>query len=163
MRDYEKYIRRLQAFAGLASDLIELMRAGLAKGYLPSRWAMAGVVDGFRMHAAQPRRKTAFSSSRFSPFPPAVADSGPRAAARRAAGRPSRSSVAPGYQALADFIEKEYLPAIPEEIATPQLPDPSGYYAFCIRRFTSLDLTPARDPRRPGWPKWRASARRWAR
>ncbi len=139
--DYEHYIQRLQAFAGLAAELIALMRAGLAKGYRPSRWAMAGVADGFRIHAGSRGEDSVF----FQPLQSIPAAVGPadRDRLRAAALAAITRSVAPGYQALADFVEKEYLPAIPEEIATPQLPDASGYYAFCIRRYTSLDLTPA--------------------
>ncbi len=139
--DYEKYTRRLQAFAGLAGDLIELMRAGLRKGYMPSRWALAGVADGFRVHAASRGEDSVFFQP-FRAFPAGIAEAD-RARLCAAGLDAIARSVAPGYQALANFIEKEYLPAIPEELATPQAPDPAGYYAFCIRRFTSLDLSPA--------------------
>src|SRR5512142_1804852 len=49
-KDREKYTTRLWAFAGHVDDLIGLMRAGMAKGYLPARWALAGVVEGLRVH-----------------------------------------------------------------------------------------------------------------
>jgi uncharacterized protein (DUF885 family) len=139
--DFENYLQRLRAFSGRASDIINLMRAGLAKGYLPSRWAMAGVVDGFRLHAASPLEESAF----YQPFLSIPAAISPELCARLcAAGQQAiEQSIRPGYQALADFIEQEYLPAIPEELATLQMPDHAGYYAFCIRRFTSLNLTPA--------------------
>jgi uncharacterized protein (DUF885 family) len=144
--DYEQYIRRLGGFAALAEDLIDLMRMGCAEGALPSRWAMAGVVDSFRQHAAAALDPDPSGSVFFQPFtafPPAV---GEDARARLAAQARAvlRDSIGPGYRALADFIEKEYLPAIPEARCTPSLGaqrDTAAYYAHCIRRFTSLDLT----------------------
>jgi uncharacterized protein (DUF885 family) len=137
--DYDRYLQRLRAFAGWANDLIGLLRAGLAKGYLPSRWAMAGVVDGFRMHAASSLAESVF----YQPFLALPASIGAAECERlRAAGQEAiEQSIQPGYTALANFIEKEYLPAIPEEIASLRMPDAAGFYSFCIQRFTSLDLT----------------------
>ncbi len=138
--DYEKYIQRLKAFGGLAGDLIGLMRAGMEKGCLPARWALAGVVDGFRLHADSLPEESVFFQP-FEDFPAAIGET--ERDRLCIAGRDViERSIAPGYRALADFVEKEYLPAIPEEIATPRMPDPAGYYASCIRRYTSLELTP---------------------
>lgn len=141
--DYEKYIRRLRGFGRLSDDLIDLMRTGVDKGYLPSRWALAGVVDGFRMHAASQGKESVFFEP-FKRFPSSVSETERDRLRGEGLGAISQA-VIPGYQALANFIEKEYLPAIPEEIATVEMPDllaKKHYYEFCIRRYTSLDLSP---------------------
>ncbi len=141
--DYEKYIRRLRGFGRLSDDLIDLMRTGVAKGYLPSRWALAGVVDGFRMHAASQGKESVFFEP-FNRFPSSVSETERGRLRGEGLGAISQA-VLPGYQALANFIEKEYLPAIPEEIVTVEMPDllaKKHYYEFCIRRYTSLDLSP---------------------
>lgn len=141
--DYEKYIRRLRGFGRLSDDLIDLMRTGVAKGYLPSRWALAGVVDGFRVHVASQGEESVFFEP-FNRFPSSVSETERGRLRGEGLGAISQA-VLPGYQALANFIEKEYLPAIPEEIATVEMPDllaKKHYYEFCIRRYTSLDLSP---------------------
>jgi uncharacterized protein (DUF885 family) len=139
-KDYENYLQRLRAFARIANEHIDIMRAGIAKGCLPSRWAMAGVVDGFRLHATCPVEQSVF----YQPFHALPASFSKSDCARLlAAGQQAIvQSIRPGYQALANFIEQEYLPAIPEKLDTLQLPDPSGFYFFCIQRYTSLDLSP---------------------
>ena len=53
-----------------------------------------------------------------------------------------QSMVIPAFQALRDFIVREYLPACRTEISAASLPNGRAYYAYCVRRFTSLDLTP---------------------
>jgi uncharacterized protein (DUF885 family) len=51
-------------------------------------------------------------------------------------------SIAPGYCKLADYIETEYLPAIPHDLDTPRLLGGDQYYAYCVNRYTSLDISP---------------------
>jgi uncharacterized protein (DUF885 family) len=51
--------------------------------------------------------------------------------------------VAPALQALADFVERDYLPACRESIAASALPDGEAYYAHAVRRETTTRLTPA--------------------
>lgn len=139
VHDYEQYIHRLEGFAGMADEIIALARAGAARGCLPARWAMSGVVNSFRAHATAPIQQSVF----FQPFAnfPAAAPEAAHAHLRAAGQQAIERSVQPGYAALADFFEKEYLPQIPADQATPRLPDAPGYYNFCIRRYTSLDLT----------------------
>lgn len=139
--DYERYIRRLEGFAAMAGEIIDLARAGAAKGFLPARPAMAGVVESFRAHADCPAAESVFYQP-LAEFPASVGEP-ERVRLRAAAEAAIRDSVQPGYRALADFLEQEYLPQIPEGLASPQMPDREGYYAFCVRRYTSLDLSPA--------------------
>ncbi len=143
--DYEAYLRRLEEFPVLVDDLLALMRRGAALGYMPARTALAGVPEGFRMHAAAGESAEALEASHFLEpflaFPPSVLEDERQRLA--AAGRSVVSgAVAPGYRCLADFLENEYLPQASAERATPQLPDSKGYYEYCVRRYTSLDISP---------------------
>lgn len=137
--DYEQYIHRLSGFLEQSGEIITLMRSGVEKGYLPSRWAMSGVVESFRAHAAAAVEESPF----FQPFYefPASIPAADQARLRSAGQAVISGSVIPGYARLADYIEKEYLPRIPEALASPQLPEKDAYYAHCIRRYTSLNLT----------------------
>jgi prolyl oligopeptidase len=143
--DYLAYLRRLEAFPAMIEALIALMRAGAAGGYLPARTALAGVLEGCRLHAAAGETPEAVESSAFfGPFRalPETLPAGERdrllAAGRAAVAGP----LASGYRRLADFLEREYLPQTSADLATLRMPDSKAYYQFCLRRFTSLDLTP---------------------
>jgi uncharacterized protein (DUF885 family) len=51
-------------------------------------------------------------------------------------------SVVPGYQAFSTFMAKEYVPACRKSIGASELPDGKAYYAYCVRHYTTLNLTP---------------------
>ncbi len=141
-QDYERYLQRLRAFSVAADELIVLMRAGMAKGYLPSRYALAGVVEGFRLHVSTaenaPRQNVYFQP--FQSLPKTIPeDAGERLCA--AAEAVIHEALGPAYRRLADFLETEYLPAAPEQ-GSHQMPHQAAYYTACLRRYTSLDLTP---------------------
>jgi uncharacterized protein (DUF885 family) len=138
--DYEMFIRRLQAFAPFVEDFIALMQAGAARGYLPPRPALAGVLDSFRRHAAD----TAEDSVFFAPFKQFPAHISPEERERLITeGQTAiRTAVAPGYARLADYLEREYLPQAPDT-GHLHMPEQRAYYDFCVRRYTTLDITPA--------------------
>jgi uncharacterized protein (DUF885 family) len=143
--DYDCFLRRLGGYPALVDELIALMRKGAALGCLPARTALAGVLEGFRMHAAAAESAQAVKKSPFFlPFTtiPAGVSVEERSRLIEAGGRVVVEKVAPAYARLADFLEEEYLPQTSAERATPQLPDSRGYYEFCVRRYTSLDITP---------------------
>jgi prolyl oligopeptidase len=140
VEDYEMYLARLRGFAALADETVALMRAGIAKGVMPSRRALAGVVEGFRMHAGASPEASIFYQPILS-LPASIEPSDRNrlcAAAREAIAQ----SIAPGYCKLADYIETEYLPAIPHDLDTPRLLGGDQYYAYCVNRYTSLDISP---------------------
>jgi uncharacterized protein (DUF885 family) len=143
--DFDCFLRRLTEFPALVGELIELMRKGAALTYLPARTALAGVLEGFRMHAAAAESAQALERSPFFyPFAnlPAGISVEERSRLLEAGRRAVAGQVAPAYARLADFLEQEYLPQTSAERATPQLPDTKGYYEFCVRRYTSLDISP---------------------
>jgi uncharacterized protein (DUF885 family) len=134
--NFEGYILRLRAFKRLAEETVQLMRSGVRKGYLPPRAAMAGVLEGFRQHAECGVEASAF----YVPFqalpaslPSHLAEEG-RAAILE--------SVQLGYRLLADYLENEYLPLTSQDAATLQMPEAAAFYRFCVRRYTSLNLSP---------------------
>jgi uncharacterized protein (DUF885 family) len=138
--DYENYIQRLASFRRLAEQTIDLMQAGMRAGFLPPRPAMAGVLDGFRQHGGCALEASVF----FAPFQnmPAEFDVAVRARLRTEGTEAIQRFVQPGFQLLADFLEQEYLPQTSAEGAALTMPRAKEYYAFCVRRYTSLDLTP---------------------
>jgi len=138
--DYEQYIRRLSGFAGFCLQNIDLMRTGLRRGYIPARHALAGIEESIRSLAAADPRQSAFYKP-FQRFPAGVTES-EREKLGEAGAAAIAGPVTDGYRTLLKFMSEEYLPAARAEIAASALPDGSAYYAGCVRKFTTLDLTP---------------------
>jgi len=148
--DYEVYLRRLEAYPALVDQLIALMRAGAARGYLPARTALAGVLEACQLHAAAADMLAASRPDEiennvfYQPFQnlPDSIPANERAHLREAGRAAVTGPLAGSYRRLAVFLEKEYLPQTSPDLATVQMPDAKAYYEFCVRRYTSLDITP---------------------
>ena len=139
--DYENYIQRLNAFAAYCQQNIALMRAGMRRGYIPARPALSGIEESLRsLLAAEPSQSVFFQP--FQRFPSSIA-AAVRAKLSAAGEAAIAGSVSPGYQALLQFMAEDYVPAARADCAASALPDGAAYYAYCVRRFTTLDLTPA--------------------
>ncbi|MCH7477058.1 MAG: DUF885 domain-containing protein [SAR324 cluster bacterium] len=52
-------------------------------------------------------------------------------------------SVTPGYRDFLAFMRDEYVPAAPGTIGASSLPEGRAFYRHRVRRFTTLDITPA--------------------
>ena len=50
--------------------------------------------------------------------------------------------VIPGYQAFLDFMRDEYVPSARGSVGASAMPDGRAYYRFCVKKFTTLPLTP---------------------
>jgi uncharacterized protein (DUF885 family) len=138
--DYENYIARLRAFRQYVADHIEVMRTGLDEGQVPPRVTLDGLEKTISPHIVNDPAKSLLYAP-FQQFPAAIAASDAAALAQAGAAAIAES-VVPGYVALMDFVQEEYLPASRESIAASDLPDGRDYYQHCIRYHTALDLTP---------------------
>jgi len=138
-RDYQNYISRLNAFERYASEHVHLMRLGLQEGQVPPSVTLQGVEAALRAQVVvDPADSPLFLP--FKQFPGTISaadqhrlDSAGRTALLR--------SVVPGYQALLDFLQAEYLPAARQGIAATELPGGPAFYDHRIRYYTSLELT----------------------
>ena len=64
VEDYEDYIARLNGFEPFARAHVELMRAGMSKGYIPPRVVLEGIEDAIQAHIVQDPAESAL----FKPF-----------------------------------------------------------------------------------------------
>jgi uncharacterized protein (DUF885 family) len=140
VEDYENYIARLNGFDAFTQAHVELMRAGMRKGYAPPRVVLEGVEDAIQAHIVEdPTENVLFKP--FERFPKSITKVDRRDIIQ--AGRAAIiDSVVPGYQALLGFMCDEYIPAGREEIAASSLPDGRAFYEHRVRKNTTLDLTP---------------------
>ncbi|MEW6322117.1 MAG: DUF885 domain-containing protein [Acidobacteriota bacterium] len=137
--DYRKYLARLAAIPRYVDGHIALMREGLSKGVTIPRAALAGIETSIEPLAAGPAERHAL----WEPFTrmPASLDAAARADLEARARATLTDQVVPAYGRFLEFITKEYLPGARETLAASDLPRGADYYAFLVRRFTTLDLT----------------------
>jgi uncharacterized protein (DUF885 family) len=140
VKDYEDWLRRLQAYGALVDQNIALMRQGMQEGRVPAREPMQRIPAQVRAYAAgKPEDSPLYAP--FTRIPAAIA---PADAERlRAAGAAAvRDTVNPAWRRLGEFLEKEYLPACRASFAAEALPDGVAYYALRVRHMTTTELTP---------------------
>jgi uncharacterized protein (DUF885 family) len=147
LRDYENYLARLRAFPRYVDEHISLMREGLRRGVTIPRVSLEGIEQSIEPLATTEAETSPFWSP-LTRFPPAVSDAD--ASRLRDATRAALAAqVTPGYRRFLEFMTGEYLPGARDTIAAAALPQGNAYYAFLVRRYTTLDLT-AEDVHRIG-------------
>lgn len=139
LQDYENYLSRLNAFQQYALGNIELMRVGLRTGYLPPLCTLTDVDKQLKAQIVTDPTESAL----YQPFThfPSLINAPTRQKLCETAQKAILGSVVPGYQAILQFVEQEYLPAARESIASIDLPDGEAFYAHRIHYYTSLRLT----------------------
>jgi uncharacterized protein (DUF885 family) len=138
--DYERFLKRVGEFPRWADGAIAQMRAGMSRGITLPRPAVAKMVPQLRqIVAATPQQSIFWGPIRSMPkeFPAAEAR---RLAEQWAAAL--RDRVLPAYARLADFLERDYLPAARSTVGWSDLPDGAAWYRWRIRGATTMDMSP---------------------
>lgn len=139
-KDYENYISRLKAWPRYVREEIALMRLGIKRGFTVPRATLDGYDHTISAHVVDDPAKSVFWKP-FEKFPTTVPE-----ADRERLRQEGRAAVVDGaiagYRQFLEFFDKEYLPAARTTLAAYDLPDGRKYYAFKVREFTTLDLTP---------------------
>jgi uncharacterized protein (DUF885 family) len=138
--DYEDYLARLCAFPGYIEQQIEQMRYGISTGHVAARAAVTGVDDAIRpLLVEDPAGSPLYAA--FARFP-ATMPEGERSRLAEAGRAAVAEAVVPAYARLLRFVTDEYLPAAREELGANALPDGEAFYTHCVRKYTTLDLSP---------------------
>jgi len=140
VKDYDNYVARLRAYPAFARQNTELLREGIAAGHTLPRVVMRGFTDAIAMHVADDVARSIFWKP-FASFPAAVPEN-ERERLREAGRAAIRDAVIPAYRDFLAFMRDEYIPHARATIAAADLPGGRELYAFEVRHFTTLDLTP---------------------
>lgn len=137
--DFAKYLARLKAFPAYMDGSIALMREGLTKGVTIPRASLEGIESSIEPLAADDPEASAL----WEPFAamPATVDQATRERLRSEGRGAIRELIVPAYRRFLTFMTREYLPGARQTLAATSLPNGEAYYAFLVRRFTTLDLT----------------------
>ena len=138
--DYEHYLSRLRAVPAYIHSQIELMRAGMQAGMVPAVDALRGLPGSLRTHIKADPAASVFARP-FDRFPQTFSSA--RTGLLRKTGLDLiEAEVIPAFREFLKFIEGEYLPAARKECGASALPNGEVFYRHCVRRYTSLDLSP---------------------
>jgi uncharacterized protein (DUF885 family) len=138
--DYQRYLGRLADLPRYFAEQQANMRAGLARGFTPPAITLRG-----REKSLEPYLAPAPENPFWQPMehlPATLADDEARGLRERAAALID-SAVVPAYREMLRFMREEYLPGARASLAARELPEGDAYYRAQIRKYVTLDLTPA--------------------
>lgn len=140
LRDYENYLARLRAFLEYVRQNVELLREGVKTGWTVPRAVLQGYDGTVRSHVVDDPKKSRFYAP-FVTFPAGVPES-ERERLRKAAEAAISEAVVPGYRLFLDFLTREYVPNARQTVGASDMVNGGEYYAYRVRHFTTLDLSP---------------------
>lgn len=140
VRDYENYLARLRALPRYFAEQTALLAEGLKAGFTPPRAVFTGFESTITPHLVDDPEKSVF----YRPFAkaPSQLPAVERQRLTEEAKRVIREQVVPAYRTFHTFITERYVPGARTTIGASELPRGREYYAFLVRHYTTLELTP---------------------
>ena len=137
---YEKYLVSLADFPRYNNEHIELLREAAAGGFTHYCESMAGYKETIAAHIVDDVK----DSGLYLPFLklPSTIPADKQAEFRTRGVELIESKVIPGYRALLEFFESEYMPACRDTVGITSLEGGLPYYEYLIRYFTTTNLSP---------------------
>jgi len=139
-RDYQRFLERMRQFPRWADGAIAQMRTGMSLGITLPRPAVAKVVPQLRgIVTPTPEASIFWGPIKTMPADISAAD---RQRITREYAAALGGEVLPAYSRLADFMERDYLPAARTTVGWSDLPDGAAWYRWRIRNATTMDMPP---------------------
>lgn len=139
--DYRNYIAWLNDVPRFFDQNLDNMRAGLKRGFTPSRVSIQGRDSSITIpYEGKATEDTSF----YAPFKsmPATLPADTQAELRKLGKAAIEGSVIPAHKKVLAYVRSEYMPKARASIAAYDLPDGKAYYQSLIREYVTLDLTP---------------------
>ncbi len=138
--DYEKWIRRLEAFPAHMAQTMAAMTQGMREGMLHPKVVMERIPSQIKRQLVDKPESSLFYKPFFD-MPPDIPDAEQRRLQRTAA-RTITKCVLPSYRVFLEFFESQYLPACFEHAGCWQRPNGQQMYADLAKYFTTTSMTP---------------------
>jgi len=140
LQDYRNWLAQMRDVPRYFREQTAEMRAGLKRGFTPSRITMQGR-DSSLSAVTEVAAEASLYYAPFKDMTGIPADEQTRL--RAEAVKAIQESVQPAYRELLKFMRTEYLPQTRTTLAAQDLPDGRHYYQAKIREFTTLDMDPS--------------------
>ena len=141
IRNYEDYLKRLQALPKVLDDLAAASRQGLRDGLIQPRYLLEKVVIQLNQIASATGEANVFGQP-VAHFPASIS-AADQQRLRKAILTAVDQRVRPAYRKLAQFVAKDYAPHGRTNEGLWALPDGDERYRFAIHMQTTTDLSPA--------------------
>ncbi len=138
-RDYKNYIARLKRVPRLFNQLRANMALGMNDGHMPAKLVSEKVLAQVNSILAIGPDQSPFTAP-IKKFPEGITAAEKRRFVREVKDAVARD-VIPAYKGLATFLETRYIPKSRIEPGIWSIPNGDAYYAFCIKRNTTLVMT----------------------
>ena len=139
LQDYERFLKRMREFPRWADGAITLMRTGMSQGITLPRPIVAKIVPQLREIVTAPQASIFWGP--IATMPGAIGAADRKRVGDAWAAALSRAGL-PAYSRLADFLERDYLPAARTTVGWSDLPDGAAWYRWRIRGATTMDEAP---------------------
>jgi uncharacterized protein (DUF885 family) len=139
VKNYEDFLARLEAYPRQVDQVIDLLKRGIAAGWVPPEIPLRKVPPQIAKQLAQDVKQSPLYKP-FESFPEAIGPADRLRLEARALETIKRSIV-PALERLHQFIVETYLPACRKNIAATHLPDGEAYYQSQVRLYTTTDLS----------------------
>ncbi len=142
-KDYEDYLKRLDAFPGYIEQQIANMRQGLKDGFSQPKEILPLILPSFEAQVKDDPTQHRFYIP-FESMPDRISKKRQKAM-RQEAQEVLSQEIIPAFADLVAFMKDEYLPGGRDTLGASELPDGEAYYAARVRFYTSLDDATADD------------------
>lgn len=140
VKDYDDFLKRIDAFEVWMDTAIVNMRKGLAQGYTYPAILMQRVLPQAKDMMVTDVTKSIFYQP-VTNLPDSIS-SGEKNRLTIAYGEAIKNKLAPAYTRLHDFLRDEYIPATRTSAGISAVPEGKEYYQKMIRLYTTTDLSP---------------------
>lgn len=139
VRDYDNWLKRVDAFTGWCSTAVTNMRTGMTQGYVLPKALIKKVIPQMADLAKLPVEDHVF----YAPIKqmPEAFSPADRQRLTAAYADMVRTKIIPAFQNLHDFIAGEYLAAGRDTSGIAAIPKGKEYYELQIQYFTTTDLS----------------------
>ena len=139
-KDYDDFLKRIDAFSVWMDTAIVNMRKGLSSGYTFPKILMERVLPQAKDMMVTDASKSIFYQP-VATFPDSIGESD-KARLKDAYIRAIKDKIVPAYTKLYNFLRDEYIPRTRTTAGISAIPDGEAYYRDMIRLWTTTDLTP---------------------
>ncbi len=137
VKDYDNYIARLNKVPAVFAQVQEAMTAGVDSKRVEPRFIMEQVLNQVTALATAKPEESAFAE----PLKklPATISAAEQKRIRKDAMDAITQQVEPSYDRFGRYLKAQYIPACRDTAGISAIPDGAAYYAFLIRRNTTLN------------------------